>query len=199
MIPHLFFWFGGGVAEEEVEVFQWTEPTPVGPLTLPLTELAEVIAETSLFRTECGLASDDSQAAEKLIEGRHGCPQRIFLPEVYAEQYQIFPSATLQLGPRWEWSTHAGGQQNYLMAEGSVKLILVDEDNYPGNKEASSRDFATFAGNLLQQIAALFAYEDRLAGFEVVQEQAPVLCPIEEEAARGRAYWWAAYVINWSA
>jgi hypothetical protein len=161
--------------------------------------LAELVAETPLFRTRCGLAADDSQAAEKLIGGLYGCAQRIFIPEVYAEQCQIFPSATLQLGPRWEWSTHAGGQQNYLMAEGSVKLILIDEDKYPGNKEASSRDFATFAGNLLQQIAALLAYDDRLAGSEIAQDQPPMLCPIEEEAARGRAYWWAGYVINWSA
>lgn len=189
MFPRCYFPGGGPQSD-----YDWPEPDPTGPLMTPLSKLAELVAASPTFRVRCGLESNDQYASAKLLEGAYGTQKRIFYPAADTEQWDIFPGIVLAQGDKWTWEVAKYSQR----ASGTLLMMIFDEDRYPGNLEATYRDFLSFAGNLCADLARLFSSDDDLAGNAITQVTAPHLPPVEEEASRGKGYWQAAYNIGWS-
>lgn len=189
-------------------LYEWPDPDPEGPLMRPLAKLVTLIAATPTFRTRCGLETDDPDANEKLIEGSAG-QKRIFYPAADLSRWDVFPSAVVQFGPAWEWDQRAGGNRNFLLTSGSLRVLLLDRAKYmPGDIERSMRDFAIFAGNLYADLASGFGLNDELTGVSIRQENirggdgvergGPSLCPVEESTSKGRSYWLMSCLVDWS-
>jgi len=193
MFPQRYF--PGGTTKATAYV--WPDPDPEGPIIRPLAKLATLLAATAHFRTRCGLESDDPLGTEKLLDGRYGCKRRIFYPDVDWHRHNVFPSAVLQFGPDWKATTASGGDRNYLVTSGNLRLILIDEDNYPRDVEKSLRDFGIWIGQLLDDLKHYFAYSDELAGTTITQEDSIKQSPVVEEVSRGKAYWTVAFLIDW--
>ncbi len=192
--------------------YEWTDPEPDGPLLLPMTKLVSLIAATPTFRVRCGLAAGDDVGGAALITGAGGT-KRLFYPAADITSVvdaEIFPAIIVQFGPAWGFEKRAGGHRNILRASGTLRMILLDVDRYPGatNIERSLRDFANYVGNLFTDLATAFGLNDELAGKVIRQDEGvdengnrvdtgPRLCPLEEEASRGTGYWHAVYLIDW--
>jgi hypothetical protein len=168
-----------------------------GPLVKPLAKLAEVVAESGTFRSQCGLETNDSNAGAKLIEGAYGAKRRVFYPEVSPEQFDVFPSVVLQFGGAWTFTLYASGARHYLSPSGVIRMIVTDKDQTPKDRGRSYRSFANFVGNLCLDIAGLFGQDDRFDGNTIRQEQPPRQCRIEEGEAAGQYYWQMSLLVEW--
>lgn len=146
--------------------FTWLAPTPDGPICKPLSRLAELVAESATFRVRAGIDSDDTYAADKLIEGLRGGRRAIFYPAADLDSLEVFPAAVI-FPDRTTFRQDSGGHRNFLAAGGMLSLLLVDKCQYPDDVLQSSRDFLNFGGNVLKEISDLFASDDRLAGHEI--------------------------------
>ncbi len=193
MFPRRLF-PGGGPQKK----YAFPDPDPQGIILRPLTKIVSLISATDTFRTRNNLETDDPVADEKLIDGDHGVQRRIFYPEVDWDTFDVFPSAVVQFGPDWRATLRAGGAQNDTRPAGSVRVILMDEDQNPGDIEASMRDFGTYVGQLLDDMRSQFAVDDEFTGIGITQEESPFLPDKESEASRGIAWWTCSYLFEWS-
>ena len=151
---------------------------------------------TPTFRVRCGLAADDPDASAKLIDGVEGeFQRRIFYPLADPKGFDVFPSAIIQFGPRWSVTKQAGGAINYTAPEGSLRLILVDEDREDGDHEASCREFGVYVGNLLNDLRSQFALSDALAATGIEQELEPSI--LSDAGSRNTFVWICGYLISW--
>jgi hypothetical protein len=194
--PSAYFPGGGEVGTLE-EDYNWPAPVPEGPRCVPMAKLAALVAICPTFRSRCDVPDDDS-ASKRLIAGDADHPQRIFFPDVDWDKHDVFPSAVIQPGANWRGSTDASGRRHYLKFSGNLRLILMDKDRYDGDMGRSLRDFENFLGNLAQDLAIRFARNDNLAATDIQIELPPALCSDEETVSRGKAYWTASFLVDWS-
>lgn len=202
MFPRRLFPGGG-----PQKAYSWPTPDAEGIILRPLTKLVTLIAATNTFRTQCGLATNDPVANEKLIDGSYATQKRIFYPEVDWESFDVFPSAVVQFGPDWHATWRAGGAQNYTRPGGSLRLILMDKDRQPNsaglsdsaNIGLSLRTFAIYVSQLLDDLRSQFAVDDELTGTGITQEDPPFFPPEETVKTEGLGWWTCSYLIEWSA
>jgi hypothetical protein len=173
------------------------------PLTTPLEILAVMIADCPTFRTQCALAADDAQAQDKLIDGLHGSPRRVFFLEADSAAELVesvldrLPVAVVawDSGAALNFLQRAGGARNYLRPGGTLRLLLADT-NRAEDVRAAATAFSRFAGAVLAELADQAGVDDRLDIREIRCDLPPTAPSIAEEAAAGR-YWVTGAVIEW--
>jgi hypothetical protein len=172
-------------------------PTAVGPWLVPLRKLAEVLSESATFRVACGLAADDDEAAEKLIDGV-GAARRIWYPTVELERVTTaLPLAVIEPGGGWTWTQVAGGASNLLWpTRGNLILILADVDRAEGDLMAGMSLFGNFVGQTIAEIAELAAVDDRLATTAISEEIPPFIADQADVGAEG-SWWRTLYRVSW--
>ena len=192
-------YFPGGGAWK---TYTWPTADPEGPLLTPLTKLAELVASCPTFRERCGLDADDPDAYEKLLEGKHGSKKRIYYPMCDLAQASNDPLVTIAWGPEWAWQVDAGGARHYLKCAGKLWMAIHDKDRYPNDIETSARDFATFVGNFIAELASNFGWDDELTGDRIMQapigpndDGGPKFSPLIQG---GPPFWSVFYFIHWS-
>jgi len=195
-------YFPGGGAQR---VYTWPTADPEGPLLTPLTNLAELCASCPTFQERAGLTAGDPDAVAKLLNGDEAEKKRIHFPMVDLDQHALDPGIVLSWGPEWSWATDAGGIRHHLKASGDLWMGIHDKDRYPNDLETSSRDFTTFVGNFMAELAFQFGYDDGLTGDRIRQapvgpddDGGPKLSPLREGAAEDQYEWSVFYFIHWS-
>lgn len=178
--------------------YAWPDPAESGPLMTPLARLVTLAAASPTLRERCGLATDDPDASDLLVEGGDGFVRRIFYPASDRDDFAAYPAVIIFLGSEFTWEHVASGSQHYLRPRGTLELSIYDEDRYPLSMAQSTTDFANFVGNFLQDLASQFASDDELAGNEITQMGRPSLLPLEHSAGHGKEIWHAEYIIRWS-
>lgn len=181
------------------------DPEPLGPYTVPLQMLAQMVAECAAFQNRVGLSYPDPDAIDKLVSG-DGANKRIYYPAIESTDQVLdkLPAAIISESEDWTLPMVAGGSHNYFHGpRGSLELILMDHDRHPGSIEASKRDFMNFVGLTLQSgdndnpgLAELAALDDRLIINEMTQLDPPEMCSREVEFQRQRLYWSARFQIR---
>jgi len=192
-------YFPGGGAWQ---CYTWPTADPEGPLLTPLTKLAELVASSPTFRERCGLDRDDADAYEKLLDGAHDSVRRIYFPMCDLREASMDPLVTITWGPEWSGNIDSGGSRHRLKFSGRLWMAIHDKDRYPLSIETSARDFTTFVGNFMADIAYNFGYDDELTGDRIMQasigpddDGGPKLAPIEDG---GDPFWSVFYWIHWS-
>lgn len=193
MFPRRLF-PGGGPQKKYV----FPSPAAEGIILRPLTKVVSLISATDTFRTRNNIDTDDPVADDKLIDGLFAFQRRIFYPEVDWKKFDVFPSAVVQFGPDWRATLRGGGAQNDTRPAGSVRVIFMDEDQNPGDVEASMRDFSTYIGQLLDDMRSQFAVDDEFTGIGITQEESPFLPLTETVLTRGKSFWTCSYLFDWS-
>lgn len=175
-------------------------PSPVGPYSVPLHKLAQMLSECSSFQTRAGLTYPDAAAEAKLVNGDGG-QKRIFYPMLETsfdgiDPYAHVPLAIITWGDDWQLPRVAGGARNYFHSpRGELILELIDEDQYT-NLEAATREFGNWVGLVLHSgdeaapgLAELAALNDRLAinGFQQLDK--PQQYERVSEAALAKRLW----------
>lgn len=64
------------------------------------------------------------------------------------------PFAIIEPGDQYVWEMIAGGESNELWPLVTLSLILADNDRFPGDLKASYRDFASWSGLVIADLAA---------------------------------------------
>lgn len=172
-------------------VIQPQPPSPVGPLTVPLAKLADMLAETAAFQEAAGLVFPDGDANEKLIQGLRG-KKRIFYPALEETEFRDYlPLAIIMQGDDWNMAPVAGGSQVWFHGPtGSLELILAAPDR-ERSLEAGARAFMNWVGTVIQSdepryperrpgLLDLSGKDDRLAIRGVSQLDKPAISPREE-------------------
>lgn len=184
-------------------------PTPVGPYTVPLHKLAQMVSVCAAFQERCGLTYPDATAEAQLVNGEGG-EKHIYYPAFEGDALTRLPVAIITWGDSWRLGMVAGGARNYFHGpDGELVLELIDVDRQShegqqGRLEAAVRDFGNFIGRVLSGpdeatpgLKELAALNDRLAIHEITQLEAPLLCDRIEEAARGKHYFTARFSIRY--
>lgn len=185
-------------------------PTPDGPYTVPLAELAVMVSECAAFQTRCGLTYPDAAAEAKLVNGDGGA-KHIYYPALEGEDWlDRLPACIITWGDSWRLGMFSGGARNYFHGpDGELILELIDVDRQShegaqGRMEAATRDFGNFIGRVLSGgaentpgLAELAALNDRLAINEIAQLEGPMLCDRIEGAALGKTYYTARFSIRY--
>jgi hypothetical protein len=172
-----------------------TLATPAGAYMVPMADLARLVSEST--NAQAFLNADD--AAEALA--------RIHFPDLEALRMREFmPCLVVSYGDRWEWSTDAGGGQNWLSPRGSLSLyafdVVRDDDGVPigaeadVDVEAASRAFGNALGLIVEDLAAVAGQSGNLAISGLRQRERPTLCS-EEEQRSGGLYIEASVYVDW--
>lgn len=182
------------------------DPQPLGPYTVPLHKLAQMVAECAAFQGRCGLTYPDADAEEKLVDGDGGM-KRIYYPALESIDAVLskLPAAVISESEDWSIPMVSGGARNYSHGpRGALELILMDHDRYSGSIEASKRDFMNFVGLTLQSgdddapgLFELAALDDRLIINEITQLDPPEMCSRDAQNQYQRLYWSARFQIRY--
>lgn len=180
-------------------------PAPAGPYTVPLYELARIVAETAAFQERCGLTYPDAAALAKLIDGEGGM-KRIYYPDCSDREGTLsrLPFAVITFGGTWRLPMVSGGARNYFHGpQGDLILRVTDKARHT-LREGALRDFGNFVGTLLASgdddrpgISELSALDDRLSIYDIAQTEPPWECERVEGEANGEPYWAAEFLISY--
>jgi hypothetical protein len=103
------------------------------------------------------------------------------------------PAAIIEQG-EFSWGVDSGGEQNYLLPAGSLKLTLTDNERVPGNYRDSAVEFLNFCDGVIQDLVEMAAQDDQLAIQGINQTRVPMRShPTNEPAQLG--YWSAEYEV----
>ncbi len=164
-------------------------PVAVGPYTVPLAKMADMLAGTASFQTRMGLLGDPLAVSK--------CARNLPFPALErAKIREYLPSIIIMPGPTWSMEEKAGGSLNYLRPAGSLKLIFADNARFGDDLTASARDFCNWIGQTFQDLAQLWGSDALLSGRRVRQDMAPAGCSEKEENSAG-LYFMASFVVEW--
>lgn len=175
--PYFFAVTGGAVAL-----------APTGPIALPKSLVRDMLANSPTFQSRVG-AFNAAGAYPKIF--------RTFVRRDDDEHRSLRPYATVLTTPQVQYVLDSGGDKNYLLPEGTVGLLLLDNDRYETDIDASSIDFENFAGGVLTDLEAQAAVSGGLAviGLELLS-----LRRLPEDVERAQGCWWEALVgVRWQA
>ncbi len=155
------------------EVYLAMSVTPTGLLSVSMSELRDLVAESSTFQAKVG-AADDTAAKQKIQMAHY---------RQWADSDR--PYAVVGIAPGFKSVPLAGGSQNWMTSEGMLWLYLTDYDRHPGNETDSAVDFYNFVGGVWNDIQVLAAKDDRLAANELTLESAQRTDPRREQRSKG--------------
>lgn len=175
--PFFFAVTGGAVALQ-----------PTGPIALPKSLVRDMLANSTTFQARVG-AFNAAAAYKKIF--------RTFVRRDDDEHRSLRPYATVLTTPQVQYVLDSGGDKNYLLPEGTVGLLLLDNDRYEPDIEESAIDFENFVGGVLTDLEAQAAVSGGLAviGLELLS-----IRRLPEEVERMQGCWWEALLgIRWQA
>jgi hypothetical protein len=161
---------------------------PTGPIALPKSFVRDMLANSPTFQTRCG-TFNASATYSKIF--------RTFVRREDDEHRSLRPYATVLTTPQVQYVLDSGGDKNYLLPEGTVGLLLLDNDRYETDIDASSTDFENFVGGVLVDLEAQAAISGGLAviGLELLS-----IRRLPEDVERMQGCWWEALLgVRWQA
>ena len=169
-------------------------PTPDGPLAVPLHRLARMLCQCEALQSRAGLAYPDGFAEEKLLFGERGGTKRIYYP--FLEETSIagalenLPLVVVEVGTPYTWPQRAGGAVNLVSyPAGTFFVSILDRDQYPGVRESGCLAFLNFVGEVIRQLGDQAGSDDTVAISELSLVEPPRLCSAGDESALGWGYW----------
>jgi hypothetical protein len=161
-------------------------PTAAGPIAIPLSKLADLVAASSAFQER--VDPDDPTLAK--------AQERIHWPYLYGDPLDAQRPFAVIESDGLKWEHVAGGAVNVLRPRGSLLLILQDNDRHPEEVKDSQVDFESFAGELLAQIAAAAGQGENLSITAIEQlGDATLLSPKDRPGATN--FWQIVFKIDW--
>jgi len=164
------------------------------PLVIAVEEAARLVYESTRFQARVG-AADAAAAAAKVFLFELEVDDPIDLEKLRPFAL-VYPS-------RVRWTKEACGDGGAFDGSGEIVVQLTDVARFPGRgREArvvSALDFAQWAGEVMQDVAAAAGHSDRLQAIEIVQGEETggfYRSPTKDEKATG-SYWWAEFRIRW--
>lgn len=159
-------------------------PTPLGPLSLSVRKLVELVAESAAFQARCGVATQAAAYA------------RIWHPDIEMQAMAHFT------GPAAVVMTAAFGLARidpyHLRPDGcQLGLLLTDDDQFPRDPLASQTDFENWIGQVVQQIAAIQGTGERLT-IDRITMSVPPQHTHPADAGTRKPYWMAVFDVHWS-
>lgn len=161
---------------------------PTGPIALPKSLVRDMLANSATFQARVG-AFNAAGAYPKIF--------RTFVRRDDDEHRSLRPYATVLTTPQVQYVLDSGGDKNYLLPEGTVGVLLLDNDRYETDIDASSTDFENFVGGVLVDLEAQAAVSGNLAviGLELLS-----IRRLPEDVERAQGCWWEALLgVRWQA
>lgn len=161
---------------------------PTGPIALPKSLVRDMLANSTTFQARVGAFN----AA--------GAYPKIFSPYVRREDDEhrsLRPYAVVLTAPELRLVLDSGGDKNYLLPEGTVGVLLVDNDRFETDVDASATAFENFVGGVIDDIEAQAGLSGNLA---VIGIDLAILRRLPEDFERSQGCWWEALLgVRWQA
>jgi len=151
-------------------------------------KLAAMIAASVAFQTEVAEQSEFEASAH------------VHYPYILDPDQTAKPWAAITPGIV-NYTRVAGGGQNYLTPDGTLKLALAAYANPSDSESVQFAEFARFTGKVIAEIAEIAGVDDNLAVTDIRQTvEASSTHPKDSTAAgKGkRPYWFAEFEVAWN-